>query len=563
MITLRGRDDTGGSAASWPPGRAACWSSAPGSPAPRSPRRVASLGLAVTVTERAATPLAGALGGDDRRRRRRACSASTASTCAAGSASPRWKATTQGMCAAPTWTTAPRSTSTWRWSRSAPSATPSGCESSGPRRGPARRRLRRRVPRVRHVRHRHRRHLRRGRRRPLSAPAVRLRVPGARALEQRDRAGRNRGAQHGARRIRATSLPARADVLVVPVRRRHQIGRGAVRSARKWSSCRDRPTSGASSPSTATAVARSPRSPSTRANGLSSTWTRSNGPRRSRRSTATWRSRDVAAGAARRLPRPGGADRRPHDRPHRPLADRAGVDAPACARGASMTEHDDRPPGLFAQILDYANRANPYPLYARAAQDAGLPRAERQLRRQHLSRDHGPDARPAGRRRRLRQRRRCARARVAVRAASSGWTPCARPAATPGHEPLRADRGGAARHAAHRDRPHRPACAASTQIDLVDDFAYPLPVTVICRQLGVPHEDEPRFHPWAEAIITQLDPRPGAAGRRRPGLGGDEPVHGRAGRAVPRRAGRRAAVRAGRGGTAVHRGRRGHRAGCC
>jgi cytochrome P450 len=47
------------------------------------------------------------------------------------------------------------------------------------------------------------------------------------------------------------------------------------------------------------------------------------------------------------------------------------------------------------------------------------------------------------------------------------------------------------------------------QIDLVDDFAYPLPVTVICRQLGVPHEDEPRFHPWAEAIITQLDPRPG------------------------------------------------------
>jgi cytochrome P450 len=47
------------------------------------------------------------------------------------------------------------------------------------------------------------------------------------------------------------------------------------------------------------------------------------------------------------------------------------------------------------------------------------------------------------------------------------------------------------------------------QIDLVDEFAYPLPVTVICRQLGVPHEDEPRFHPWAEAIITQLDPRPG------------------------------------------------------
>jgi len=50
---------------------------------------------------------------------------------------------------------------------------------------------------------------------------------------------------------------------------------------------------------------------------------------------------------------------------------------------------------------------------------------------------------------------------------------------------------------------------AKHEIDLVDDFAYPLPVTVICQQLGVPHEDEPRFHPWAEAIITQLDPRPG------------------------------------------------------
>src|SRR3954447_8612453 len=47
------------------------------------------------------------------------------------------------------------------------------------------------------------------------------------------------------------------------------------------------------------------------------------------------------------------------------------------------------------------------------------------------------------------------------------------------------------------------------QIDLMDDVAYPLPVAVICQQLGVPHEDEPRFHPWADAIITALDPRPG------------------------------------------------------
>jgi cytochrome P450 len=46
------------------------------------------------------------------------------------------------------------------------------------------------------------------------------------------------------------------------------------------------------------------------------------------------------------------------------------------------------------------------------------------------------------------------------------------------------------------------------EIDLVDDFAYPFPVTVICDLLGVPEEDEPRFHPWAEAIVAGLNPDP-------------------------------------------------------
>ncbi|MFF2432257.1 cytochrome P450 family protein [Streptomyces mirabilis] len=34
---------------------------------------------------------------------------------------------------------------------------------------------------------------------------------------------------------------------------------------------------------------------------------------------------------------------------------------------------------------------------------------------------------------------------------------------------------------------------AGRQVDIVDDFAYLLPVTVICRLLGVPCEDEPLF----------------------------------------------------------------------
>lgn len=48
-----------------------------------------------------------------------------------------------------------------------------------------------------------------------------------------------------------------------------------------------------------------------------------------------------------------------------------------------------------------------------------------------------------------------------------------------------------------------------SQIDIVESLAYPMSVAVICRLLGVPLEDEPKFHEWsaslAESVSTQSE----------------------------------------------------------
>src|SRR5260221_13649562 len=53
------------------------------------------------------------------------------------------------------------------------------------------------------------------------------------------------------------------------------------------------------------------------------------------------------------------------------------------------------------------------------------------------------------------------------------------------------------------------------QVDFVESFAYPLPVTVICRILGVPREDEPKFHVWASLLVESLAGRTDEQRRQR------------------------------------------------
>ncbi|QLJ03198.1 cytochrome P450 [Streptomyces sp. NEAU-sy36] len=44
--------------------------------------------------------------------------------------------------------------------------------------------------------------------------------------------------------------------------------------------------------------------------------------------------------------------------------------------------------------------------------------------------------------------------------------------------------------------------AAGPPVDLVDHYALPIPVAVICRLLGVPEEDRPQFRAWSDAALS-------------------------------------------------------------
>ena len=43
------------------------------------------------------------------------------------------------------------------------------------------------------------------------------------------------------------------------------------------------------------------------------------------------------------------------------------------------------------------------------------------------------------------------------------------------------------------------------QVDLLETFAFPLPITVICELLGIPDSDRADFRAWTQAILSTGD----------------------------------------------------------
>ncbi|MGI8899118.1 MAG: cytochrome P450 family protein [Pyrinomonadaceae bacterium] len=49
--------------------------------------------------------------------------------------------------------------------------------------------------------------------------------------------------------------------------------------------------------------------------------------------------------------------------------------------------------------------------------------------------------------------------------------------------------------------------ARKGEMDLIDDYALPLPMTIITEILGVPTRDRDRFHKWSQAVVSLTSPK--------------------------------------------------------
>ncbi len=173
----------------------------------------------------------------------------------------------------------------------------------------------------------------------------------------------------------------------------------------------------------------------------------------------------------------------------------------------------------WEQVLDYSNRANPYPFYSELRKNpvtrlpdetylvSGYAEIVSLLHDPRVSSDitRNPAAAAAG------------------AAGDNGDGPAMTPTFLsmdpPDHDRLRRI---AMRHFGPPTTPGRVAgmepriaeiateliasMAGRTRIDIVDELAYPLPVTVICELLGVPPGDEQRFRVWVDIALESTDP---------------------------------------------------------
>lgn len=184
-------------------------------------------------------------------------------------------------------------------------------------------------------------------------------------------------------------------------------------------------------------------------------------------------------------------------------------------------------PSIFEQVLDPASRANPYPLFAELRKTPVTREADGtyvvSTYEEIVALLHDPRVSSDAR-----NNPRLAGAAPKGEEGPPGLPPTFIRLDPPDHDRLRrlAMRPFGPPHSPGRLESLRPwlletttglldRLAGKDRIDIVDDLAYPLPVTVICELLGVPREDEPRFHAWADALVATLDPRTGSLEERR------------------------------------------------
>jgi cytochrome P450 len=174
---------------------------------------------------------------------------------------------------------------------------------------------------------------------------------------------------------------------------------------------------------------------------------------------------------------------------------------------------------LVRQITDYANRANPYPLYEELRKTPVLHDEEQGL---YVISSYWDieallhDPRISSEAANLTQP---GNVELASAEETGGLPPAFIRLDPPEHDRLRriTNSGFGPPHSPRRVENLRGQMSElvtglidgfgdARQVDLVDQFAYPFPVTMICRLLGVPREDEPRFRSWVDPIVAGIDP---------------------------------------------------------